>query len=564
MDHLQNQSYPKTFSNSENKNPSSNEEDGEVFSLSELNENEIFLERLDEIADNLDLCANDDVGNICLESQQYRFDESEQGTSQLTENNATVSNINTSNENAASNLAPDSRFILLQQGNPLDIWPSSCLFGVPPYISYDKEEIGNYTTTSECVASAYDFIESNPNSQIDSSNDEYGEVFSLSEMNELVSCLAQPDEMTDNLDLYTNDDVGNICLESQQYRFGESEQGTSQLTENNESFSNMNASYENTASYLAPDSRFTLLQQGNSLGIWPSSCLFGVPPYVSDDKEEEIGTYSTTSESVVSECDILKSYIRGYIETFQSTLHEQNKVRSSTSITAKSSEEYRAARYVNNRDVFYETDVCMPESYEGSEKGTFLNYTNIAMAADYTGNCGFSRGQRDDDELQNNMLLGEVSKASDRRSSEFCNSWELLIPANDKCTVVGPSSTNAEVQCHLDDGRFVCPTCGKVFGRENHLVSHYRTHTGEKPFVCEKCKKRFGRSSDLTRHRRTHTGEKPFACDKCGNTFRQSIDLARHRRTHTGEKPYKCSICGKAFTRSSSRNYHYKNVHSQK
>ncbi|GBN10704.1 Zinc finger protein 574 [Araneus ventricosus] len=545
MDHLQSQSCSETFSKSEHKKHSSNDGDGEVFSLSELNENEIFLERLDEIADNLDLCANDDVENICIESQQYRFGESEQGTSQLTENNATASNINTSNENAASNLASDSRFILLQQENHLDIWPSSCLFGVPPYISYDKEEIGNYSTTSECVTSASAFIESNPNSQIDFSNEEYGEVFSLSEINELVSCLAKPDEMADNLDLRTNDDVGNICLEFQQYRFGESEQRTSQLTENNEIFSNMNASYENTASYLAPDSRFTLLQQGNSLGIWPSSCLFGVPPYVSDDKEEEIGTYSTTSESVVSECDILKSYIRGYIETFQSTLHEQNVVRSFTSITAKSSEEYRAARYVNNRDVFHDTDVCMPESYEGSEKGTFLYHTNNPMTADYTGNCGFSRGQRDDaevgilqndEELQNNILAGEVSKASDSRSSEFCNSGELLVPVNEKCTVVGPSSANAEVQWHLGDGRFVCQICLKVFGRKNHLVRHYRTHTGEKPFVCEKCEKRYS----------------------------QSNDLARHRLSHTGEKPYKCSICGKAFTRSSSRNYHYKNVHNQK
>ncbi|GBM98380.1 Zinc finger protein 768 [Araneus ventricosus] len=545
MDHLQSQSYPKTFSNSENKNLSSNEEDGDVFSLSELNEREKFLARLDEIADNLDLCSNDGVGNICLESQQYRFGESEQGTSQITENNATASNINTSNENAASNSAPDSRFILLQQENHLDIWPSSCLFGVPPYISYDKEEIGNYSTTSECVTSAYAFIESNPNSQIDFSNEEYGEVFSLSEINELVSCLAKPDEMADNLDLRTNDDVGNICLEFQQYRFGESEQGTSQLTENNESFSNMNASYENTASYLAPDSRFTLLQQGNSLGIWPSSCLVGVPPYVSDDKEEEIGTYSTTSESVVSECDILKSYIRGYIETFQSSLHEQNEVRSSTPITAKSSEEYRAARNVNNRDVFYDTDVCMPESYEGSEKGTFLYHTNNLLAADYTGNCGFSRGQRDDvevgilqndEELQNNILAGEVSKASDSRNSEFCNSGELLVPVNEKCTVVGPSSANAEVQWHLDDGRFVCQICLKGFGRKNHLVRHYRTHTGEKPFVCDKCEKRYS----------------------------QSNDLAKHRRSHTGEKLYKRSICGKAFTRSSSRNYHYKNVHNQK
>ncbi|GBN67366.1 Zinc finger protein 500 [Araneus ventricosus] len=414
--------------------------------------------------------------------------------------------------------------------------------------------------------------------------------------------LERLDEIADNLDLCAHDDFGNIWLESQQYRFGESEQGTSQITENNANVSNVNTSNENTATYLAPDSRFILQQQRNPHGIWPPSCVFGVPSYVSDDKVEEIGNYSNTSESVASESDIIKSNIRAYIETFQSTLHEQNEVRSFTSIKAKSSEEYRAASDVSNIDVFYDTDVCMPESYEDSEKGIIsLYHTNIPMAADYTGNCGFSLGQRDDDEvdillndekLQNTTLPGEVSKASVNRSSEFCNSWELLVRVNDKCTVVGPSSTDAEIQWHLDDGRFVYPRCEKGFGRTNRLGSHYRTHTGEKPFPCDMCEKRFSKSSNLTRHlrthteekpfacdncgkrfgdssnltihRRTHTGEKPFACDKCEKSFGKSSNLATHRRSHTGDKLYKCSICGKAFTRNSSRNYHYMNVHNKK
>ncbi|GBN29421.1 Zinc finger protein 34 [Araneus ventricosus] len=195
------------------------------------------------------------------------------------------------------------------------------------------------------------------------------------------------------------------------------------------------------------------------------------------------------------------------------------------------------------------------------------------MTADYTGNSVFSRLQRNDDEieilendeeLQNNILTGEIPKASDTWNSEFCNSGELLVPINYTCTVIGPSSTNTEVQWHLEDGRFVCPRCGKGVGKKHHLVRHYRTHTGEKPFACDKCEKVFGRKDHLVIHYRTHTGEKVFACDKCVKIFSQSNYLARHRCTHTGEKHYKCSICGKAFRHSSSRNYHYMNVHNKK
>ncbi|GBN36375.1 hypothetical protein AVEN_274605-1 [Araneus ventricosus] len=112
----------------------------------------------------------------------------------------------------------------------------------------------------------------------------------------------------------------------------------------------MDYSIENTAINLAPDSRFILSQERNSLGIGSPDCLVGVPPHVSDDKEEkENSNYWATSsvsepiceaENDLNEFDIIKSNIHD-LETFTSTFFEKFEVQSFVSITAKSSEVYK-------------------------------------------------------------------------------------------------------------------------------------------------------------------------------------------------------------------------------
>ncbi|XP_018399203.1 PREDICTED: zinc finger protein 836 [Cyphomyrmex costatus] len=171
------------------------------------------------------------------------------------------------------------------------------------------------------------------------------------------------------------------------------------------------------------------------------------------------------------------------------------------------------------------------------------------------------------------------------------------------------SGDQNEVAC--GDAGYTCPTCGKKFKKEQHVIQHLKTHegkqwecdtcskmfttkyflkkhkrlhSGEMPYKCKICDKSFtfqqsyhkhrlyhkddkphtcatcGRSfkelSTLHNHERIHTGEKPFACETCGKCFRQRVSYLVHRRIHTGVMPYKCTMCGKNFRYKVSQRTH--------
>ncbi|XP_018345660.1 PREDICTED: myoneurin isoform X2 [Trachymyrmex septentrionalis] len=171
------------------------------------------------------------------------------------------------------------------------------------------------------------------------------------------------------------------------------------------------------------------------------------------------------------------------------------------------------------------------------------------------------------------------------------------------------SGDQNEVTC--GDAGYACPTCGKKFKKEQHVIQHLKTHegkqwecdtcskmfttkyflkkhkrlhSGEMPYKCKICDKSFtfqqsyhkhrlyhkddkphtcatcGRSfkelSTLHNHERIHTGEKPFVCETCGKCFRQRVSYLVHRRIHTGVMPYKCTMCGKSFRYKVSQRTH--------
>ena len=82
--------------------------------------------------------------------------------------------------------------------------------------------------------------------------------------------------------------------------------------------------------------------------------------------------------------------------------------------------------------------------------------------------------------------------------------------------------------------------CPYTASRQQHLVNHMRTHTGEKPFACAMCPYAAAERKTLVAHMRTHSGEKPFACALC--QYATALKSNLHANTLRGEAVCLCFV----------------------
>ncbi|XP_043581684.1 zinc finger protein 83 isoform X2 [Bombus pyrosoma] len=120
---------------------------------------------------------------------------------------------------------------------------------------------------------------------------------------------------------------------------------------------------------------------------------------------------------------------------------------------------------------------------------------------------------------------------------------------------LGSLVRGGQIELILNENKFSCPTCGKKFKKEQHVMQHLKTHEA-KQWECDICNKMFTTKYFLKKHKRLHSGEMPYKCNICNKTFTFQQSYHKHRLYHKDDKPYTCTTCGRSFKELSTLHNH--------
>lgn len=120
---------------------------------------------------------------------------------------------------------------------------------------------------------------------------------------------------------------------------------------------------------------------------------------------------------------------------------------------------------------------------------------------------------------------------------------------------LGSLAKDEQIEFIFNENKYNCPTCGKKFKKEQHVMQHLKTHEA-KQWECDICSKMFTTKYFLKKHKRLHSGEMPYKCNICNKTFTFQQSYHKHRLYHKDDKPHTCTTCGRSFKELSTLHNH--------
>ncbi|CAH1964182.1 unnamed protein product [Acanthoscelides obtectus] len=108
------------------------------------------------------------------------------------------------------------------------------------------------------------------------------------------------------------------------------------------------------------------------------------------------------------------------------------------------------------------------------------------------------------------------------------------------------------------DGRYQCLTCYKSYKQKGHLSRHRKYECGVDPqFSCSLCSKKF-------RHRspRLPSDDGKLMCPRCGKRYGPTLNLVAHLQFECGKQMIlQCPLCPRKCKRDDILQSHLRNIH---
>ena len=129
---------------------------------------------------------------------------------------------------------------------------------------------------------------------------------------------------------------------------------------------------------------------------------------------------------------------------------------------------------------------------------------------------------------------------------------------------------------HSGDNPYSCEYCGKSFNRSGNRNTYVETvHKTGPPLLCPHCGKLVKHTNTMDSHvKHVHKiNDEKFTCEECGKVYRTKKDIQVHMRYHLPEdiklamkekamEKYKCNSCDKGFIDSTRLKWHEASRHT--